>query len=177
MRLDPKFFNLFIGACAVITIIVIVWGTVNYSQNQVREFRENLNEVHIDTLSFKSYSEPDSLFIRQEFGRPIVIHFWSTWSGKSTHINSFLNNYIAGEPELLIIAASVKDAEELIREYMEEQNYGFHYVEGTAFFQKLLVPGVPSMILINREGLLFDAQVGDDIEALETALDSLIHGE
>lgn len=176
MRLDPKYFNLFIGICALLTLLAIVWGTISYTQKQEREFRTNISEVQIDTLSFHSYSSADSLKVGNETGKPIIIQFWSTWSGKSMSINSFLDNYQSDNPELMVVAATVKDAEELIQEYIAEQNYNFYYVEGTPFFQKLLIPGVPSSILINRQGELFDTQVGDDTESLKLLLDNLIDG-
>lgn len=176
MRLDPKYFNLFIGICALLTLIIIIWGTINYSQKQEREFRQNISEVETDTLSFHSYSSADSLKIGEVTGKPIIIQFWSTWSGKSMKIHSFLDEYQAENPELMVVAASVKDAEELIKEYINEQNHNFYYVEGTRFFQELLVPGVPSFILINRDGKFFDAQVGDDAESLKVLLDNLIDG-
>lgn len=176
MRLDPKYFNLFIGICALLTLIVIVWGTINYSQKQEREFRENISEIEIDTLSFHMYSSADSLKIGDEAGKPIIIQFWSTWSGKSMMIHSFLDEYQAENPELMVVAASVKDAEELIQEYIDEQNYNFYYVEGTGFFQELLVPGVPSSILIYKNGKLIDTQVGDDTESLKVLLDKLMDG-
>ncbi len=175
MRLDPKYFNLFIAICAALTIIAIVWSTFSYSQTQKDEFRENLEKVQLDEVVFKSYSEADSISLGDKKGAPVIIQFWSTWSGKSKQVHSFINDFQQSSPDLVVLSASVKDAEELIREYMNEQAYDFHYVEGTDFFQGLYVPGVPSSILIDRDGNLFYSQVGDDIESLEKALKNMRH--
>lgn len=174
MRLDPKYFNRFIAICAALTVIAIVWGTISYSQSQKEEFRENLDEVNFADVVFKSYSEADSVSVHDKKGGPVIIQFWSTWSGKSMHVNSFLHDFQQSSPELFVYAASVKDAEELIRDYIDEQIYDFHYVEGTEFFQDLLVPGVPASILIDKDGNLFDSQVGDDIESLKSTLQKMI---
>src|SRR5690554_7478083 len=112
MRIDPKYFNLFIAVCAVITLVVIVFGTINYSNNQVADFRENLEMVQLDTLSFKSYSSSDSLHLSHHSGNPVVIQFWSTWSDKSQDVNLRIEEIRKENPELEVIAAAVRDGDE-----------------------------------------------------------------
>jgi thiol-disulfide isomerase/thioredoxin len=175
MKLDPKYFNLFIGICALLTVMVIVYGTINYTQKQATEFRDTIAAVQTDTLSFAGYADTDSLNLRDLQGDPVVIQFWSTWSGRSFAVNDFLDSYQNEQPSLRVIAAVVRDGEEQVLDYINEHNYRFHYVNGTPFFQELLVPGVPSQILIDRNGNLFDTQVGDDLEALREKLDRLMN--
>jgi thiol-disulfide isomerase/thioredoxin len=177
MRLDPKYFNLFIGICAALTLIVIIYGTINYSQKQAREFRENIAEVRFDTLSFDQYELTEKLNVDELQGRPVIIQFWSTWSGKSMAVNSFLNEYSKENPDLIILAAVVRDGDELVMDYVDEFSYPFTYVRGTAFFQELLIPGVPSQILIDRSTNLYTTLVGDDTVALREELDRLLSDE
>jgi len=174
MRLDPKYFNLFIGICALLTLIVIVYGTINYSNNQAIEFRGNLEAVRLDTLSFSRFGSDQTVELAELKGEPVIIQFWSTWSGKSIGVNRFLDNYTGEHPTLRVIGAIVRDGDEQVSEYLSENNHDFIIVKGTEFFQEILVPGVPSQILISRSGTLFDSQVGDDIDALRTKLDSLL---
>ena len=174
MRLDPKYFNLFIGICALLTLIVIIYGTINYSNKQATEFRENLEAVRMDTLSFSRFGSDQVLELADLQGEPVIIQFWSTWSGKSISVNRFLENYKGENPSLRVIGAIVRDADEKVSEYLAENNHGFIIVEGTGFFQELLIPGVPSQILVSRSGTLFDSQIGDDIDALREKLDSLL---
>lgn len=176
MRLDPKYFNLFIAFCALITIVVIVYGTINYSKNQAEDFRDNIAEVQLDTLSFKSYTG-DSLSLSHLKGDPVVIQFWSTWSGKSLDVNSQLEEYRKNNPGLKIVAAAVRDGEEQVRDYIQSKDFDFIYVEGTDFFQHLLVPGVPSQIFIDENGMLFTVQVGEDSAALSDKLNRLLRNE
>jgi hypothetical protein len=174
MRLDPKYFNLFIAICALLTLIVIVYGTINYSNKQAGEFRENLEAVQLDTLSFSRFGSDEILTLAELEGEPVIIQFWSTWSGKSIGVNRFLDEYIDVHPSLRVIGAIVRDGDEQVSRYLAENNHDFMIVNGTEFFQELLVPGVPSQILVSRSGNLFDSQVGDDIDALRSKLDSLL---
>lgn len=174
MRLDPKYFNLFIGICAVITLVVIVFGTMNYSQNQILDFKESISEIQLDTLSFNQYTSEEILQLVDLKGEPVIIHFWSTWSSKSKEVNLFLDQYHESHPNLNIIAAVVKDGDEQVQEYINNQSFDFIFTNGTLFFQELLVPGVPSQILIRSDGTLFDIQVGDDTDALRERLDKLM---
>lgn len=176
MRLDPKYFNLFIVILAFLTILVIIYGTITYTQNQARDFRETVSEIPMDTLSFKTYEYEVELVNLKEFQEsPVIIQFWSTWSGKSLAVNSFLEEYKSNHPELIILAAVIRDDETLVTNHINRENRDFIYVEGTPFFQELLVPGVPSQILIGRDGKLFDTQVGDDVFSLEAKLNRLMN--
>lgn len=174
MRIDPKHFSKFIAFCAAVTIVVIIYSTFHYSQKQTSDFQTRINDVDFKNLSFFSYSEEDSLRISDLEGAPVVIHFWSTWSGKSLSVNQYLLDYSIQHDDLKIIAASVKDAENLIMEYMDSNRYSFHFVAGTEFYQSLFVPGVPTQILLNRDGTLHSTHVGDDIEELQELLNMLI---
>lgn len=175
MRIDPKYFNLFIAFCAFVTIIVIIYGTINYSRNQASDFRDRMNSVRLDTLSFKSYSEADSLYINEYEGSPVVIQFWSTWSGKSLEVNNHLEAARKENFRLVVIAAAVRDGEEKIMEYIHSNDHNFQFVEGTELFQDLLVPGIPSQIFINENGELSSVQVGDDQREFSRKLDILLH--
>jgi thiol-disulfide isomerase/thioredoxin len=174
MRLEQKYFIPFIGICAALTLIVIVYGTINYSKNQNLDFRDSIAAVDIDTLSFEQYYDTEKLLLENLKGDPVVIQFWSTWSGRSKSVNQFLDSYQRQNPELKVIAAVVRDGDEQIQQYANQNEFNFIYTKGTDFFYELLVPGVPSQILIQRDGRLFDTQVGDDIETLEKLLNQLL---
>lgn len=174
MRLDPKYFNLFIGICALLALMAIIYSTLRYSQKQVADFEDNIAAVQLDTLAFRSFTAIDSLHLKDKTMKPVVIQFWSTWSGKSLAVNEFLDEFTIANPELFVIAAAVRDGEEQILEYINSHPYNFAYVEGTPFFQTIYVPGIPSQILINREGKVFATQVGDDTDALREKLTRLL---
>jgi thiol-disulfide isomerase/thioredoxin len=177
MRLDPKYFNLFIAVCALLAFLAIIYSTIRYSQKQVLDFEENIAAVQLDTLAFKSFAVSDSLFLKDKVEEPVVIQFWSTWSGKSLAVNEFLDEFSMANSELFVIAAAVRDGEEQILEYINSHPYDFSYVDGTKFFQSVYAPGIPSQILIDRRGELFETQIGDDIDALREKLTRLLEDE
>lgn len=176
MRIDPKYFNLFIGICAVLTIIIIFYSTVRYSKNQVRDFERTISEYNFHDVSFRSFSEPDSVQLGRFLlnKRPVIIHFWSTWSGRSLEVIHFLEEYSTEYPELMIIAAAVRDSDEHIQSFISEHNFDFHFVEGTEFYQSMKVPGMPTQILFDNEGTLFSSHVGDHLNTLNIELDNLL---
>lgn len=177
MRLDPKYFNLFIAICAGLTLVAIIFYTIRYSQTQIRDFRQNMESVRANELSFRSYTETDSLHISDLKGSPAVIQFWSTWSGKSHAVNIFLNDFKREHPDLQIVAAVVRDDESLVLEYIKNHSYPFNFVDGTAFYQTVYVPGTPSQIFINSSGEYVDFNIGDDTEKLELKLTELLQNE
>ena len=174
MRIAQKYFNLFIIICAAIAVIIIALTTIRYSQKQVLEFKNNLSEIDLNTIAFRTYLQADSLRISELAGSPVVIQFWATWSGKSDQVNHFLNEYQKAHPDLTVVAAAVRDGEEQIMEYLQENNFHFDFVEGTVFYQQIYVPGIPAQILIGRDGELFDTHIGDEIQVLKNKLNHLI---
>jgi thiol-disulfide isomerase/thioredoxin len=177
MRIDPKYFNVFIGIIAVISVLAIFYSTIRYSKNQVLNFEENLTEVRLDTLVFKSYSASDSLRLADFANDPVIIHFWSTWSSKSKDVNEFLNRFKTENQNITVIAAVVRDDEEMVRDYIKKESYPFHFVEGTDFYQKMLVPGMPAQILIGKDNQLFNTHIGDDIRVLELQITEFLESQ
>ena len=177
MRIDPKYFNRFIGICALITVVIIIYSTIRYSQQQVSDFENNTAEIQIDTLSFRSLSVEDSLYIKDIKEEHVIIHFWSTWSGKSMEVAQFLEEYNANHDGLFIIAAAVRDSDKKVQEFMDQYDRSFHYVDGTDLFQTILAPGIPSQIFINRKHEVFDTHVGNDTTEIRNILNQLLHSE
>lgn len=177
MRIDPKYFNVFIGIIAVISVIVIFYSTIRYTQNQVQYFEQNLADVRLDTLSFKSFTSPDSLRLSELSDQPLIIHFWSTWSSKSKDVNRFLHRYTSENQEIMVIAAVVRDDEQMVHDYIRNESYNFHYVEGTEFYQSVLVPGMPAQIMIGSGLRLHDTHIGDDTRILQEQLNQFLRSE
>jgi hypothetical protein len=175
MRIDPKYFNRFIAICAVITVVVIIFSTIRYFQRQITDFESNVAAIQPDTLSFRSFSQQDSLFVEELPDQPLIVHFWSTWSDKSIEVGEFLRSYKEGN-ELIVIAAAVRDGDEQIQNFIENQPNIFYFVEGTELFQTLMAPGLPSQIFIDRSKQIFDTHVGNDTTEIRTKLDQLISG-
>lgn len=175
MRLDPKYFNLFLVICAVITAIAIVLSTFHYASEQQETFREELENADLSDWKFRQYMRDDSLSVSEFAGSPVVIHFWSTWSDMSLELHSTFKEIKEENPQLVILAAASRDADKKVEEYIGQTSYDFIYVDGTPIYQDLMVPGLPSQIFVNRQGRIESQNVGKDPEAIRSKVNELIN--
>ena len=177
MRIDQKYYNRFIGICAAITAVIIVYSTIRYYQRQVTDFEKNVSTVRADTLSFRSLTDRDSLFVGDLPNRPAVIHFWSEWSDKSMDVGDFLRSYVNNRNELIVIAATVDDNEKSTQSFISEFPESFYLVQGADLYETIRVPGMPTQIFIDRQKQIFDTHVGNDTTEIRNRLDQLLNSE
>ncbi len=173
MRIDPKYFNLFLAICAAVTLVIIIVSTIYYASKQQETFRQEISKADLSQWSFYNYSSGDSLSFDQFRGRPVVIHFWATWSDMSMDLNETLSRLKSEQPDIVILAAAARDGEEQVKEYMRDQSHDFVYVHGTELYQGLKVPGVPSQLFVGQNGEIRDHLVGNDPEEMEQKLRQL----
>lgn len=175
MRLDPKYFNLFLFVCAALTAIVIIISTFHYASKQQETFKEELEDADLTEWNFRQYTKEDSLSIDELLGSPAVIHFWSTWSDLSLELHEAFQDFKREHPELIILAAASRDADKKVMEHIEQTSYDFIYIDGTPLYQDLMVPGLPSQIFVNREGRIQSQNVGKDTRAIKRKVDELLN--
>jgi len=174
MRLDPKYFNHFLGGCAVVTVLLIFFFTVLYVSSQQETLREEIERTDLNEWKMYHYSSGDSLSFDQFKGSPLIIHFWSTWSDMSMSINDELHVRKQNSPDLIIVAAATRDGEEQVKNYINSVPYDFVFVNGTPLYQDLMVPGLPSQLYVNRNGEIVDHLVGNDAEKRDQKIQSLM---
>ncbi|MEX2602117.1 MAG: TlpA disulfide reductase family protein [Balneolaceae bacterium] len=177
MRIDPKYFPLFLSACAALTVVVILYGTISYQKKQAETFRENLSAVDFQELGFQTMTGRDSLMVSSFLGRPVVIDFWSSWSGRSRNVHKLLIEISENHPELAILSAVVKDGKDEAEAYIDSDEFPFHFVQGTSLYNDLQVPGIPSQIFIDRSGRLVDIQIGEDSVRTRQIIERLMPDE
>lgn len=175
MRLDPKYFNLFLVVCAAITILVIIFSTLRYASNQKETFREEIGNAELSSWNLYHYESGDSLTVADFKGSPVIIHFWSTWSDLSMELNKEMHQLKMNSPELIVIAAAARDARELVEEHISRVNNDFVYLDGTPLYQDLMVPGLPSQLFVDREGKIVDQNVGKNTEAIRRKANQLLN--
>lgn len=170
MRIDPKYFNRFIAWTALLTAIVIVWSTIRYNQKQTADFEQTISELSFHDIQFQDMNG-DSLTIYDiAQNRPTVISFWSTWSEKSHEVNLFFDEYQQNNPDIVVIAASVRDDDTLIRGYIDNHPFDFKYIKGTDFFQDHLFPGLPAQIFFKEDGEFFATHIGNRVQNIDAIL-------
>lgn len=177
MKLDPKYFNLFIACCTIVALLLIAYGTIAYHQKQEKRFLDNVGQTDLDSYFLPSMTEQDSLGLSSFEGAPVVIHFWSTWSRKSQNVHSLLHELVEMYPELTILAAAIRDDDELVQDYIRQNRHPFIYVNGTPLYHDLQVPGLPSQILLDRDGRYYASQIGEDDEKLKELIEFFLDHE
>lgn len=174
MKLDPKYFNLFIAVCAVFTLIVILFGTMKYHSNQEKTVLENIYGTEIGKVQFTHVSGSDSITLSEFRGDPVLIVFWATWSGKSQQVHEVIDDLQQNYLDFKVIAAAVRDDHEMIMDYINMHDYSFIYVIGTELYHQLQVPGVPTQVLIDGNGDFFALQIGEDRDELMKTVNLLM---
>ena len=176
MRLDPKYFNLFIGTIGVLSIILIGYFTVTYFFSQHREFEEQVGDgQEFRERVFEAAEDGSSVSLQDFSGRPVVLDFWATWSSRSQQPHEIFHELQQQYPDLVIISALVKDDLDDLNNYKQDHGYDFVFVNGTETYQDFLVPGVPTYLFFNRDGEVYDVVVGfrgsDDFHNLKAYLE------
>lgn len=147
---------------AVVTAIIIVYATFSYRQNRVEVFRKQMAEADsLDRVGFYSYSGPDSLRLGRFAGKYVLLDFWAVWSDPSLESHKRLAGFgTAFRDTLRVIAASVRQDSGTVHAYRRSHDYPFSYVDGTSFYNRMKIPGVPSQVLIDPQGRVIGAFVG-----------------
>lgn len=178
MRLDPKYFSLFLLAAAILTTIVIFYGTISYRQNQVSDFNTQIAEFDsLSSVHFGRVPQGDSVAIHDYSGRYVILLFRSSWSGKSLQMQYEIEDFAAFD-SLMVIAASVKDALTEVEEAARKNDFSnIVYVDGTAVYNRLKTPGIPSYILFDRQSEPVFSQVGYHEGEVRDSLSKYIRDE
>lgn len=179
MRIDPKYFNVFIFILALVAAALIVIYSVITDRSNQRQFQQFVTSS--DSLSYEYWPEAfsdDSLSIQGLQGRYVLVDFWATWSVYGEERHRHLQRMLEAHPEhLTVLAASVRDRVEDIRSYREQHGFPFTYVDGTRIFSRYRVPGIPSMILYNPDSEIQTVFVGFEGKIQIDSLEQVIsHG-
>lgn len=177
MRLDPKYFNVFLIICAAITAVVIFVSTLQYASNRQETFIEELEGTELAGWKLYHYESGDSLTTDRFEGSPTVIHFWATWSDLSLELHDLFQQLKADYPDLVVVAGAARDADHLVERYRLDNDYDFEYLNATPLYQDLKVPGIPSQLFVNREGKITGQNVGKDAGAIRREIEKLVETE
>lgn len=170
MRIDQKYFTLFVTICGVATLAVIIFGTIRYVERQESRLRENLAGLEAEEIRFPALEGGEEIIPVELGGRKVLVAFWATWSEKSLDDLKQLGE-LAGKRNWVVLAASVRDDPEQVKEYSRRNSFGVIWVDGTEFYNSMQVPGIPSYLLIGSDGRIEDLQIGEGIAALSLKME------
>lgn len=178
MRIDPKYFNLFVGVVGLVAIIAIIFFNIRYASNQRLDFIDTIgNGKELYETWMPNVAGTDSVRASDYPGKFVIIDFWATWSGPSIQSHQTMWDIIdQSEHDIVVLAAAIKDGGEDAEQYAQANPFDFIYLNGTSVFQSLFVPGVPTQIAYNPAGELIYIRVGytreSDYDSLKEALNS-----
>lgn len=179
MRIDPKYFNHFLAVVAVVAVILITFFTINSRQNQKAAFKKHIfAQDSLKTVLWSSVESTDSVRISDFKGRFVVLDFWANWSGASLASQKELAKLKRAFPDTLkVIAASVGHSPETVHTYIQKHPFPFLFVNGSHYFMKFGIPGVPAQFVFNPAGDLQSVFLGYPDDSQYDSLRILINKE
>lgn len=147
MRLHPRLFNRFLLVSAVVSAIAIIGFGFRHAGNQERGFQRLLGDGQalLDSLAVTPGSHP------------VTVLYWASWSDASVD----LLRELATDSSGTLIAAYVRDDSTSAARAFDGSAYPHvRILNGTATFQALKTPGIPTRIRYGSDGRLLEAVVG-----------------
>jgi thiol-disulfide isomerase/thioredoxin len=164
---------------------VALLGGLFFQQKQPEEAKPQ-NEVKLIEVGKKA---PDfnletldggKIMLSRLKGRPVLLDFWATWCGPCRkalpHTQEIDQNY--GD-RMHVITVNLREENEKVQKFLEENKFEFHVVmdrEGKTS-HSYGVSGIPTFILIDKEGVVRLALVGfgpDTAKKLDAAIEKLL---
>lgn len=176
MRIDPKYFNVFLIIVAVVGAVVIALYTYANLTGDERIFKERIAaQDSLQTVYWQSVVDNDSLRISDFRGDYVVLDFWTDRSSASVASQKKLAEVKAEYGnDLKVIAAAVVREEQDVRSYIRENDYPFLFVNGTNHFSSFHVPAIPAQLVFEPGGTLHSVFIGYRSSAQYDSLRSII---
>lgn len=164
MRLENKYFPVFMGALAALSIAVIIYASFSFKGKSEKRFLKNIADYDSLTVQpMRLVLQDDSLAVASVEDKNVILLFFSSWSEKSQLMLAELDELTARKPSVRVIGALVNDATDTID--FDTLPARFFYVDGVKMFNELKVPGIPAYIVFDKEKAYKFAHVGYQLGA------------
>jgi peroxiredoxin len=123
--------------------------------------------------------EGQSTSLSQLKGTPVLLNFWATWCGPCRYEMPFLQQIHQERPadELALLAVNVGEDSSQVGQFLESAGFSFTVLldKQATVAQRYNVLGIPTTVVIDKEGVIQDIQVGtfQSQSEIETVLDRL----
>ena len=116
-------------------------------------------EFDMETLGGERVKSADLL------GKVVVLDFWATWCGPCLQELPLFQATVdrwADRPEVVFLAVSVDGDDDVVRKFIEENEYDFPVARNRQVSADFGVSGYPTIVIIGREGQIQYRHVGFD---------------
>lgn len=110
--------------------------------------------------------EGNSVTLSDLKGKVVFLEFWATWCPPCReslpHTQSLSQHEKAKSDDLVVLAINAREEVEQVKQFMKEKGFTFHVLldKDGAVLDKYKVQGIPTFVLIDREGKVAWVQVG-----------------
>lgn len=163
MPLDPKYFNRAVIIGGVFAALMLAMTSVYIHLQSTVKFREYAQrmQTQIEHTYFPEIFNQDSVRVSEFKGKVTAVLFWGTWAGASKKMLNELGKLHNRYPEsLVVIAASIRMIQPSVKDYLGDKKPELIYVDGTRAYSDFDVPGVPTMLVFNKDGSFVFSKVG-----------------
>jgi len=181
MKIDPKYFNTFLGVVALIAAILIAFFMFSNRRSERSNFRKQMmGQDTLQTVQWPLVQGQDSLRISDFRGQVVVLEFWSNWSDEMLDVHNVLARIKnAHSDSLQVIAAAVGMTKKEAENYMDDHSFPFQFVAGSQQFSAFRIPGLPAHIMFDQTGKVRDAFLGysgeQQFDSLQVLLNNVQH--
>lgn len=131
-------------------------------------------EIAVKTLDGKDFK------LSEQKGSVVVLDFWATWCPpcrKSLpHLNKLNEDKERAKAGLKVFAVNAREKSDVVEKYLKDNNLTFAVpmdAEGAAM-TAYMVSGIPTTVVVGRDGVVQDVFVGFGGEASEKSLDAAV---
>lgn len=176
MRINPKYFNVFLAIVAVIAAVIIALYTYSNLTGDERIFKERMMaQDSLQTVYWQSIENGDSLRIDDYRGNFVVLDFWTEHSNASIASQKELVKVKTQYSDTLtVLAAAVGHQKQEVLDYIGEHQYPFVFVAGSKHFSAFNVPAIPAQLVFEPDGNIHSIFIGYRSSAQYDSLRAII---
>ena len=119
-------------------------------------------EFEVTTLTGERFA------LKEQLGKVVLLDFWATWCGpciaEMPHLQKLYEKY-EGEPDVVFLAISIDEGRNVVERFIEKNKYTFPVAHAPEIQKKYGVRGIPTLILIGRDGRIHYRTIGFNTEA------------